>query len=137
MTEPNPQLTDPEVRPAHILIVDDNEMNQRVASSICGILGFTFESVFTGQAAINAAASDRFDLVLMDICMPGMDGVEAARGIHAHHAGLAALPIIAVTANAEPSDCARYAAAGMVAVVPKPIRVPDLCSAIDRALARV
>ncbi len=133
---PYPQLSDPEVRPAHILIVDDNEMNQRVAFSICGILGFTFEGVFNGQAAVNAAASDRFDLVLMDICMPGMDGVEAARRIHAHRSFLPALPIIAVTANAEPCDRARYAAAGMVAVVPKPIRVPELCNAIDRALAR-
>ena len=129
--------TDGAIRPVHILIVDDNELNQRVASSICEVLGFTCENVSSGKQAIDAAASERFDLVLMDICMPEMDGVEAALAIHALHPSLAKLPIIAVTANAEPKDCVRYVAAGMFAVVPKPISLTILCAAIERAFDRV
>ncbi len=125
------------LRPAHILIVDDNETNLRVASLICEMQGFTHQNVSSGKAAVQAASSDRFDLVLMDICMPEMDGVEAARQIHALHPGLPALPIIAVTANADLSDHARYVAAGMVAVVPKPINLLGLCDAMGRALANV
>ena len=124
-------------RAVHILIVDDNETNLRVASLICDTLGFTHEQALSGKRAIKAAAMNRFDLVLMDICMPGMDGVEATLGIHALDADSARLPIIAVTTNADLCDRARYAAAGMFAVVRKPIHLADLCEAMERALVRV
>ena len=123
-------------RAAHILIVDDNETNQRVAAAVCRILGFTCVSVLCAQRAIAAAASDAFNLVLMDICMPGMDGVEAALRIRALDIPASRLPIIAVTANAEPVDCARYLAAGMCAVIAKPIRLPGLCQAMEWALGQ-
>ena len=111
----------------HVLIVDDNESNQRVASAVCGILGLTSECVFGARHAIEAAATGRFDLVLMDICMPEMDGVDAALGIRA---------LGAVTANAETRDRARYLEAGMCDVVSKPIQLAVLCAAMQRALER-
>ncbi len=122
-------------RSPHVLIVDDNEINHRVVSAICDLAGFTCEGVFTGHEAIRAVASGSFDLVLMDICMPEMDGIAASAGIRALGPLAARLPIIAVTANAEAPDRARYAVAGMCAVVSKPIHVAALCEAMQRAIA--
>ncbi len=125
-------VTEHQVR---ILIVDDNETNRLVATAICDVLGFASESVPSARLAIDAAASGRFDLALMDICMPGMDGVEATLGIRALESRASTLPVIAVTSNAEPHDVARYLAAGMCAVVAKPIQLGDLCQAMDQALS--
>ena len=122
-------------RPTHVLIVDDNEGNRRVASAICAIVGLSCEDVSSARGAIEAAETGRFDLVLMDICMPGMDGVDAALAIRALGITAERLPIIAVTANADPDDCERYLAAGMCDVVSKPIQLPVLCRAIAQALA--
>ncbi len=130
------QLSDARRRPAHVLIVDDNQSNQCVAAAICQVLGLTCESVLNGREAIAAAETGRFDLVLMDICMPDMDGVEAALHIRELGSKTAGLPILAVTANAESKDRARYLAAGMCAVVSKPIEIPLLYQAMERALAQ-
>lgn len=123
------------MRPAHILVVDDNEINQRVARCCVELLGFTCEVVAGGQQAVEAVRDGRFDLVLMDIRMPLMDGVSATRAIRALPQDPAQIPIIAVTANASPGECAAYLAAGMCGVVEKPIAFPVLFDAIKRALA--
>ncbi len=119
----------------HILIADDNPTNRFVAEKLCALFGCTSESVEDGDEAVPAAAAGRFDLVLMDIKMPRMDGLEAMRAIRRLPSPLCALPIIALTANADPWDAAHYLEQGMDAVVEKPIRPEQLMAGINRVLA--
>ena len=121
--------------PSHVLVVDDNEMNLLVARSFCQVLGFTWEAARSGPEAIEAVRHRRFDLILMDICMPGMDGVETTRLIRDLPGPSRTPPIIAVTANADRADIASYLGAGMCSVVAKPIEVGQLFEAIEHALA--
>ncbi len=141
---PTPSDTDVEAPPrkrpppseplGHVLIVDDNEINLRVAKSLCELLGMTSEFARDGLEAVEIAANSAFDLILMDICMPGMDGVEAARAIRALPGAAGEVPIVAVTANVEAHEVASYLAAGMRAVVAKPVKVSCLVAAIKEAL---
>ena len=119
---------------AHILIADDNATNRMVAETLCQMFDCTSESVDNGAAAVELAETGRFDLILMDIMMPVMDGVEATRRIRAlaHPAG--GVPIIALTANADPFDAESYIAEGMDAVVEKPIKAEALLAALNRVL---
>lgn len=118
----------------HVLIVDDNATNRLVAATLCEMFGCTSEAVADGLAAVQAAASGRFDLVLMDIKMPGVDGIEATRRIRSGAGVWSQLPIIAVTANADPSDAAFYRASGMNGVVEKPLKPERLLAAMGAVL---
>lgn len=80
------------------------------------------------------ARSGRFDLILMDIKMPRMDGVAATRAIRALSGPAGQTPIIALTANADPEDAAGYIAAGMIGVVEKPMKPENLLRALQQAL---
>ena len=120
----------------HVLIADDNATNRFVAESLCKIVGCTCESVEDGAQAVEAARTGRFDLVLMDIMMPVMDGIEAVRRLRSDPA-TAALPVIALTANGDPKDALGYMAAGMNAVVEKPIRPEFLFAAMQAAVEDV
>ena len=123
-------------RPAHVLVVDDNATNRMVAQTLCRIYGASSEAAVDGVEAVELAGSGAFDLVLMDIRMPRMDGVQATRAIRALVGAPGRLPIIALTANAEPEAAAEYLAAGMDAVVEKPIQSDVLLGAMRAALAR-
>jgi signal transduction histidine kinase/ActR/RegA family two-component response regulator len=116
----------------HILIADDNPTNRLVAETLCQMFGCTTESVEDGVQAVAAAATGRFDLVLMDIKMPQLDGVGATRRIRALTSACADIPILALTANADPWDAASYLAQGMNGVVEKPIKAERLMSAINQ-----
>jgi signal transduction histidine kinase len=118
----------------HVLIADDNATNRLVAATLCEMFGCTSEAVADGAEAVEAAASGRFDLVLMDIKMPGMDGIEATRRIRSGAGGWSQLPIIAVTANADPTDAAFYRASGMNGVVEKPLKPERLLAAMSAVL---
>ncbi|MGH6998275.1 MAG: ATP-binding response regulator, partial [Phenylobacterium sp.] len=115
----------------HVLIADDNATNRLVAETLCGMFGCTSESVEDGEQAVAAAASGRFDLVLMDIKMPNLDGVGATRRIRGLAGAAAEVPILAITANADPWDAASYLAQGMDGVVEKPIKAERLLIAIN------
>ena len=119
----------------HVLIADDNAANRLVAETLCRMFDCTFESAENGAEAVDLARNHRFDLVLMDIKMPVMDGLEAARRIRSLGEAGGAMPIIAVTANVDPGDAASYLAGGMNAVVEKPIRADALLSAMRTVLA--
>lgn len=121
-------------RSAHILVVDDNATNRMVAETLCEMFDCTSESAMDGVEAVEAARSGRFDLILMDIKMPRMDGVAATREIRqfAGHAGR--VPIIALTANADPEDAAGYLSAGMNGVVEKPMKPENLLRALQENL---
>jgi len=124
-------------RALHVLIADDNATNRLVAGTLVEMFGCTFDAVEDGRQALEAAEGGRFDLILMDIKMPVMDGAEAARAIRALGGPVSTIPIIALTANADPWDAAAYLADGMNAVVEKPIRPEALMEAINTALSSV
>jgi len=120
-----------------ILAAEDNLVNQRVLRAMLESLGVDLTVVPDGKMAVEAFAMQAFDVVLMDIQMPVMDGVEAARAIRALEArtGRAATPIIAVTANVMPEQIAEYRQVGMDDCVAKPIELETLIGAIDQALS--
>ncbi|MET0274501.1 MAG: response regulator [Phenylobacterium sp.] len=124
------------LRPAHVLVVDDNATNRMVAQTLCEMFDCTSEAAVDGLEAVDAARSGRFDLILMDIRMPRMDGVSAARAIRALPGPAGRAPIIALTANAEPEDALAYVAAGMNGVVEKPMKPEHLLRALREALDR-
>jgi CheY-like chemotaxis protein len=121
-------------RSAHILVVDDNATNRMVAQALCEMFDCTCESANDGAEAVEAARGGRFDLILMDIKMPNMDGVAATRAIRALPGPVASVPIIALTANADPDDAEGYLAAGMTGVVEKPMKPEHLLAALRHAL---
>ena len=121
----------------HVLIADDNPTNRLVAETLCEMFGATCESVEDGLQAVEAAAGGRFDLILMDIKMPNLDGVAATRRIRALAGAAADTPILALTANADPWDAAGYLAQRMNGVVEKPIKAERLLAAINDVFAAV
>ena len=124
-------------RSAHVLIVDDNATNRMVAETLCEMFDCTAETAADGVEAVDAARTGRFDLILMDIKMPRMDGVAASKAIRALPGRLGRVPIIALTANADPEDAAGYLAAGMNGVVEKPMKPDNLLQALQAALGGV
>jgi CheY-like chemotaxis protein len=121
-------------RSAHVLVVDDNATNRMVAQTLCEMFDCTSETACNGEEAVEAARTGRFDLILMDIKMPRMDGVAATRMIRALPGRLGRVPIIALTANADPEDAAGYVTAGMNGVVEKPMKPENLLQALQQAL---
>ena len=117
----------------HVLIVDDNETNRLVAGAFMDMAGFSWVSACNGQEALDRAGVEGFDLILMDIKMPVMDGVAAARAIRAGGGPNRITPILAVTANADPLDAVGYIDAGMSGVVAKPLNAERLFAAISAA----
>lgn len=129
-------LTDLELQSTpHILIVDDNATNRVVAQALCEMFGCSCETAEDGIEALDAIENRAFDLILMDIKMPRMDGVQATQAIRALDGPQRHVPIIALTANADPVDAAGYIEAGMIAVVEKPIKPERLRMAMNAALA--
>lgn len=122
-------------RRVRVLIVDDIAENRAVLGICCDQFGVSFEAVASGREAVEAARSGRFDLVFMDILMPGMDGVAATRAIRALPGEAAAVPIIAVTTASEPMDVLHYRACGITDVVSKPINVARLMASLESAVA--
>ncbi len=123
-----------EDRPIHVLVVDDNATNRMVAESLCVLLGCTTESAFDGLAALEAVKARPFDVILMDIRMPRMDGIEATRAIRRLQTPARRIPILALTANADPADVETYIAAGMQGAVEKPVKPDKLAEALDAVL---
>jgi CheY-like chemotaxis protein len=120
-------------RAAHILIVDDNATNRMVAEALCDMFECTSEQAVDGLEAVEMAKSGRYDLILMDIKMPRMDGIAATRAIREMNGRAGAVPVVALTANADPADVQTYVAAGMQDVVEKPIK-PERLAAVLNAL---
>jgi CheY-like chemotaxis protein len=121
---------------AHVLIVDDVLENRMMLGLCCDQFGLAHESVENGREAVEAAQSGRFDVVLMDIFMPRMDGMAATRAIRALPEPVCTMPVIAVTPAAAPGEILRYLAAGMTDVVPKPINPTRLAEALSAVLAK-
>ena len=119
----------------HILIVDDNATNRVVAQALCEMFGCTSETAEDGLEAVEAVQDRPFDLILMDIKMPRMDGMQATLAIRALQGPANRIPIVALTANADPDDARHYKSLGMAAVVEKPIKPERLRMAMNLALS--
>ena len=121
-------------RPLRALIVDDNPTNRLVAGRMLKDFDIQTDTACDGAEAVTAANRFNYDLILMDVRMPEMDGFQATRTIRARGGRLAAVPIIAFTANAFPEDIKACLEAGMNGFVVKPARKKALVDAILRVL---
>ena len=121
------------IAPQRILLVEDLPMNREIASAMLARSGHAVQCADSGEKALLLAAAQDFDLVLMDIQMPGMDGVEATRRIRALPGPRGRVPVLAMTANTLPQQIRSYRDAGMDGHVAKPLRQ----ALLDRAIASV
>ncbi|MEQ8348017.1 MAG: ATP-binding protein [Sneathiellaceae bacterium] len=119
-----------------VLVVDDNEENRLVAARGLERAGATVRTAGDGETAIAAAAADGFDLILLDLRMPGLDGFATARGLRALDGAAGRVPILAVSASITTETLDRIAAAGMDGHLAKPFRPHDLRAAAARYLKR-
>ncbi|MDH4390718.1 MAG: response regulator [Aquabacterium sp.] len=133
------------LRGKRVLVVDDNAINRQVLQRQLTRLGMDVETANDGRAAVQAALARPFDLVLMDVSMPLMDGHAATRAIRASGGGLgnsdplalASLPIIGVTAQAMPGDREACEASGMTGYLTKPVQRQALITAIQAAIGDI
>jgi CheY-like chemotaxis protein len=121
-----------------ILLAEDNITNQQVAVGILKKLGLRADAVANGAEAVKALETLPYDLVLMDVQMPEMNGIEASRHIRNPHSAVRnhRIPIIAMTAGAMQGDREKCLEAGMNDYVSKPISPQALAEALDRWLPR-
>ena len=120
-------------RPAcRILLAEDNEINQMIVARLLEKAGCQTHIVSTGREAVEAVTGDHYDLVLMDVQMPEMDGLEATAQIRRLEAGLRHTPIAAMTANAMTGDREKCLAAGMDDYISKPVSLQNLRTMIQR-----
>ena len=116
----------------YLLLVEDNKINQKIAMSLVGKLGYQVDLAENGLEAIAATGKRRYELILMDMQMPEMGGIEATRNIRSLGGPNALTPIIALTANAMKSDYEACCAAGMNDFMTKPINREALIDCIAR-----
>jgi signal transduction histidine kinase/CheY-like chemotaxis protein len=128
-TRPAPSAS---VMRLRILVAEDNPVNQKVLRTLLAGQGHDLHFVSDGLQAVEAAREGGFDMILMDVSMPVMDGPTAAKEIRSLSGPVARVPIIALTANAMAGDREAYIAAGMTDYVSKPINLDALLAAISR-----
>jgi len=114
-----------------VLIVEDNEKNLKLARDVLQFHGFRTIEATTGEEGVAMAVEQRPDLVLMDIALPGMDGVDATRALKSD-AATTSIPVVALTASVMQSDRARFEQAGFAGLIAKPI---DVMAFPDQVLA--
>jgi CheY-like chemotaxis protein len=119
-----------------VLLAEDNAVNQQLALRLLEKLGYGADVAVNGLGALEALRRRSYDVVLMDVEMPEMDGLDAARCIHREWPGPERPRIIAMTANAMQGDREMCLAAGMDDYVSKPIRLDELAEALDRCTRR-
>jgi CheY-like chemotaxis protein/HPt (histidine-containing phosphotransfer) domain-containing protein len=117
-----------------VLVVDDQYVNRTVTRALLRELGFTPETVDSGEAALAVLAQQQYDAVLLDCQMPGLDGFETCRRLRQQEDGGRHTPVIAVTADTLVDDRRRCAEAGMDDHLAKPLWSADLAAVLDRHL---
>ena len=123
--------------PLHILLAEDNLVNQKLALRLLAQMGYRADLASNGIEALEAVERQTYDVVLMDVQMPEVDGLEASRRIVARWPAGARPRIVAMTANAMQGDREECIAAGMDDYVTKPIRVDALVQALMKVTARI
>jgi CheY-like chemotaxis protein len=122
----------PQLCGGHVLLAEDNPINTMLAVTVLEALGCTVDCVVNGGEALEAARTAAYDLILMDVHMPEMDGLQATRLIRALGGAHATVPIVAMTADAAASDQERCLAAGMDDFISKPVDIDHLAAVVAR-----
>ena len=117
-----------------ILLVEDNPDNQEIYRTILAYYGYSVLQAWDGERAVRMARENGPDLILMDLTMPGMDGLEATRRLKADPA-TAAIPVVALTACTQSEDIADAEAAGCAAYLTKPVEPHRVAAEVGRILA--
>jgi CheY-like chemotaxis protein len=120
--------------PVRVLVAEDNSTNRQLLAAYLAMAGHSARMVTNGQEAVAAVLEGEFDLVIMDVQMPVMDGITAAQHIRGLDGPKAGIPIVALTANAMDGDREFCLAAGMSEYVAKPVTMEALCDAMRRSL---
>lgn len=120
---------------ARLLVVEDDQVNQQVARAMLERLGCRVSVASSGAEALALTGRERFDLILMDVQMPDMDGLEVTRRLRERHDVAAGIPVIAMTAGGTGGDQARCLAAGMNGYLTKPLLPDDLVAMLRRHLS--
>ena len=118
-----------------VLIVEDNEKNMKLARDVLRAKGYATLEAVTGEEGVKLARERLPDLVLMDIQLPGINGIEAFRQIRGHPS-TAGIPVVAVTASVTPTDRGEINAAGFDAFVSKPISLKEFVETVKRLVER-
>ena len=136
MTDAERLMSWARTRGGRLLVVDDSATNRMVTAGLLSKVGFSVELATGGAEAVVAVAKSALppEAVLMDVAMPDVDGIAATETIRSLTGDRGRIPIIAVTANAQPEDLNRCLAAGMNDYVTKPVRRADLLAALERWL---
>ena len=118
-----------------VLIVEDNEKNMKLARDVLQAKGYQTLEAITGEDGVKLAKEKKPDLVLMDIQLPGINGIEAFRQIRGE-ATTARIPVVALTASVTPTDRSAITAAGFDAFVGKPINLKEFVDTVKRLVER-
>lgn len=121
-------------RTLNILLAEDTLVNQQVILAILGKLNHQITIAANGKEAVDCVEAKEFDIILMDIRMPEMDGLQATAIIRSLNSEKSKIPIIALTADISAGNIAEYIDTGMGAVVEKPLKLPELLKAINAQL---
>jgi len=117
-----------------ILIVEDNQKNMKLVRDVLQVKGYSTVEAGTAEEGIKFTAEHKFDLILMDIQLPGMNGIDALGVLRADPA-TAAIPVIAVTASVMQQDKKQIMEAGFDAYIGKPINLKEFLETVQRVLA--
>lgn len=114
-----------------VLVVDDNAMNRLVVKHLCRHLGLSFREAASGEAALALTLNESFDVILMDLSMPGLSGEETLARLDARSQG-GRPPVVAYSAHTQGDDAARLTALGFNALLVKPISIDSFQAALAR-----
>jgi two-component system cell cycle response regulator DivK len=114
-----------------VLIIEDNDKNMKLARDVLGAKGYQTLEAVTGEEGVKLAKEKKPDLVLMDIQLPGINGIEAFRQIRGDPA-TRAIPVVALTASVTPTDRSAITAAGFDAFLGKPINLKEFLETVRR-----
>jgi two-component system cell cycle response regulator DivK len=120
---------------ATVLVVEDNALNRKLVRDVLGHAGYRVLEAGDAERGIELARAETPDLILMDVQLPGIDGVEALRRLRSDHA-TSAIPVAALTALAMKEDRERFLAAGFDGYLEKPVSVPDLAEQVATFIRR-
>jgi two-component system cell cycle response regulator DivK len=116
-----------------ILIVEDNEKNMKLARDVLQSRGYTTLEAVTGEEGVRLATERKPDLILMDIQLPGINGIEALQQVRADP-GCARIPVVAFTASVTPTDRTQISEAGFDGFLSKPINLKEFLETVKRVL---
>ena len=118
-----------------VLIIEDNDKNMKLARDVLQAKGYQTLEAITGEDGVKLAKERKPDLVLMDIQLPGINGIEAFRQIRAD-ANTSRIPVVALTASVTPTDRTAIAAAGFDAFLSKPINLKEFLDTVKRMVEK-